>query len=507
MQLQNTNSNTQPYMGYTSSSLPATVTTTPVVPTAPVTAPQEAPVTANSTISNLYGTQPDTEYGTYLNDPQSYEATRGVSEERERSNLAGELQRQIDASNALYSQKLREAKILGEARLGATRSGELNRGTVGGNVATAATDVTTNANTETYNQIEEQRVIAEAGIRSMMEQKAQERYEKKSLAMSGNLKDRVAYLKGQSAESKTRGVEVADYLIANNVDPTSITQEEAKKAGTTLAEIKNAFTIKQYADKQKKAEEAKKIADATAVREAEQADRIALEQAKPVTVSEGQRMYERDPKTGKLVQVAYNPKTYAPVASTYTGDTPGSILTGNPEVDGWVALIQKEEAVLPNVPMALRTAVANALSKSPLFKEKALANLQIVNEVLKNAGAISGPVQSGIIPFTKGATTGNQYKQLKGLLALDSRKKLEGSGAISDFESKTLERAASSLGRNQSEKDFEDNLKKVRGVFQTAAGMPADVRVTNQNGEVDEGKLTRDEINDAIIQGFTVEYQ
>ena len=499
MQLQNPNSNTQPYMGYTSSSLPATVTTTPVAPTAPVTAPQEAPVTANSTISNLYGTQPDTEYGTYLNDPQSYEATRGVSEERERLNLAGELQRQIDASNALYSQKLREAKILGEARLGATRSGELNRGTVGGNVATAATDVTTNANTGTYNQIEEQRVIAEAGIRSMMEQKAQERYEKKSLAMSGNLKDRVAYLKGQSAESKTRGVEVADYLIANNVDPTSITQEEAKKAGTTLAEIKNAFTIKQYADKQKKAEEAKKIADATAVRKAEQADKIAFEQSKPVRVSEGQRMYERDPKTGKLVQVAYNPKTYAPVAD--------SGATGNPEVDGWVALIQKGEASITNVPAALRTAVANGLSQSPRFKEEVLANLQIVNAVLKNAGAISGPVQSGLIPFTEGATTGNQYKQLKGLLALDSREKLKGSGAISDFESKTLERAASSLGRNQSEKDFENNLKKIRGVFQSAAGMLADVRVTNQNGKVDEGKLTRDEINDAISQGFTVEYQ
>lgn len=506
MQPQNTNSNTQPYMGYTSSSLPATVTTTPVAPTAPVTASApQAPVTANSTISNLYGTQPDTEYGTYLNDPQSYEATRGVSEERERSNLAGELQRQIDASNALYSQKLREAKILGEARLGATRSGELSRGTVGGNVATAATDVTTNANTGTYNQIEEQRVIAEAGIRSMMEQKAQERYEKKSLAMSGNLKDRVAYLKGQSAESKTRGVEVADYLIANNVDPTSITQEEAKKAGTTLAEIKNAFTIKQYADKQKKAEEAKKIADATAVREAEQADKIAFEQSKPVSVSEGQRMYERD-KTGKLVQVAYNPKTYAPVAGTVGGGTTGGG-TGNPQVDGWVALIQKGEASITNVPAALRTAVANGLSQSPRFKEEALANLQIVNEILKNPKAISGIIQTGSIPFTKGATTKNQYEQLKGLLALDSRDKLKGSGAISDFESKTLAQAASSLGRNQGEKDFENNLKKIRGVFQTAAGMPAEVKVTNQNGEVDEGQLTRDEINDAISQGFTVEYK
>lgn len=286
-------------------------TSAPVVPTVQNTpAPTATPTTPNSTISNLYGTtsQVSNDYGSYLNDTQAYERSKGLSEEGEKTGLAGELQRQIDASNALYAKKLREAKVIGEARLGATRSGELNRGTVGGNVSTAATDVTTASNTGVYNQIEEDRVMAEAGVRSMMAQKAQQNYDRKSIAMSGNLKDRIAFLKGRDEAEKTKGVEVADYLIANGADASSITQEEAKKAGTSLAEIKSAFTIKQYTAKKAASEEKRK-------REQELADKIAFEQAKPVSVSEGQRMYERDPKTGKLVQTAYNPKTYAPKES------------------------------------------------------------------------------------------------------------------------------------------------------------------------------------------------
>lgn len=218
-------------------------------------------------------------------------------------------------------------------------------------------------------------------------------------------------------------------------------------------------------------------------------------------LSEGQSRYAINPTTGQYELVASKGKTYAPS----TGSGSGS--TGNPQVDGWVALIQKGEASITNVPAGLRTAVANGLSGSPRFNESTLANLQIVEDVLKNPGAISGLIQTGSIPFTAGATTKNQYEQLRGILSLDSRDKLKGSGAISDFESKTLERAASSLGRNQGEADFENNLRKIRGVFKTASGMPADVKVTNQYGQVDEGQLTRDEINDAISQGFTVEYR
>ena len=48
------------------------------------------------------------------------------------------------------------------------------------------------------------------------------------------------------------------------------------------------------------------------------------------------------------------------------------------------------------------------------------------------------------------------------MLALQNRQQLKGSGAISDFEAKVLERAASSLGRNLSDTDFRATLTQLR---------------------------------------------
>ncbi len=137
-----------------------------------------------------------------------------------------------------------------------------------------------------------------------------------------------------------------------------------------------------------------------------------------------------------------------------------------------------------------------------------LSNSQLASDVLKNAGAISGPIQSGIIPFTAGSETANKYKQLKGILALANRQQLKGSGQISDFESRTLESAASSLGRNLSESAFKDELVKVQGVFKTAAGLKTPVMITNPStGEFTVVESDRKGIDTAIADGMDVKYQ
>jgi hypothetical protein len=59
----------------------------------------------------------------------------------------------------------------------------------------------------------------------------------------------------------------------------------------------------------------------------------------------------------------------------------------------------------------------------------------------------------------------NQYEQIRNLLSLDSREKLKGTGAISDFESKMLAASASALGRNLSDADFKAELQKIRDIF------------------------------------------
>lgn len=82
-----------------------------------------------------------------------------------------------------------------------------------------------------------------------------------------------------------------------------------------------------------------------------------------------------------------------------------------------------------------------------------------------NIGGITGLGQYSFIPGTQAAMTKNYYDQLKGLLSLENRQKLKGSGAISDFEAKTLDQAASALGRNLSETQFRNILDNIYTAF------------------------------------------
>lgn len=138
-----------------------------------------------------------------------------------------------------------------------------------------------------------------------------------------------------------------------------------------------------------------------------------------------------------------------------------------------------------------------------------LENLNLVNNLLTGDAykAISGIVQTGSLPFTSGSLTKNQYNQLKSALSISAREKMKGSGAISDFEAKTLEQSTSALGRNLKEADMEKALKGIRGAFTTATGGEATVTVTDpKTGESIQSTANRDEINQLIREGNVVEY-
>lgn len=161
------------------------------------------------------------------------------------------------------------------------------------------------------------------------------------------------------------------------------------------------------------------------------------------------------------------------------------------------AALRREELASKNTPTAAS-------------QTDSLNNYSLVNEILSgNTNAITGvPGISAFIPGSATQKTKNQYNQLISILSLENRSKLKGSGAISDFEARTLEKSASSLGTNLKNEDFRSELRKVKAAFATAAGLDAQVKITNpSNGQSKIGTLTRDGINSALSQGFVVEYQ
>jgi hypothetical protein len=140
-----------------------------------------------------------------------------------------------------------------------------------------------------------------------------------------------------------------------------------------------------------------------------------------------------------------------------------------------------------------------------------MSNIQLTNDIINSPefNAVFG-LKNPLTYYTPGSAeqyAKAQVDQLISLLSLDSREKLKGSGAISDFESRTLAKSASALSPSLSEVDAKKELSKIRGVFTTAAGGAATIKVTDpQTGESKTMQSTRAQIDAAIADGLNVEY-
>lgn len=186
------------------------------------------------------------------------------------------------------------------------------------------------------------------------------------------------------------------------------------------------------------------------------ASKFALEQAgkmldrnKPVEVSAGGQLI--NPLTGEVVATA--PKVAT--ATTNANNDPARVLS-------------IDEAKTLGVPFGTTVGDAVKSGKTPgkedAGKDSTGTIMTAIDQLIaSDTNAISGvPSLSAFIPGTGAQKTKNLYEQVKGMLSLENRNLLKGSGAISDFESKTLEKAASSLGRNLSDKDFKATLQDLK---------------------------------------------
>lgn len=156
-------------------------------------------------------------------------------------------------------------------------------------------------------------------------------------------------------------------------------------------------------------------------------------------------------------------------------------------------------------------------------KDDITNNLNLVTSILDdpyldNAVGIKTP-GAMTLPFMGGKTLGtlygsnvepvvNKLNQLTSVLSLENRQKLKGSGAISDFESKTLEKSASAFSTGLSNQAARKELHQIQGVMRTANGLETPVKIKDtKTGEYNILNLGRDGINEAVRQGFLVEYQ
>lgn len=166
------------------------------------------------------------------------------------------------------------------------------------------------------------------------------------------------------------------------------------------------------------------------------------DKVKPTTVSSGESVIQFNPKTGQYESLYTGAKGAGEGFSLSAGQTRYDA-NGNP----------------------IATATDPEKKAAEEARGKASQNvLDIVDTLIgSDTNAISGvPSIGAFLPGSNAQKTKNLYNQLKGMLSLENRSQLKGSGAISDFEFKVLEQAATSLGRNLSDADFRSTLNTLR---------------------------------------------
>jgi len=103
---------------------------------------------------------------------------------------------------------------------------------------------------------------------------------------------------------------------------------------------------------------------------------------------------------------------------------------------------------------------------------------QLLNTKYSQITGAKNPL--GFLTGTR-AIAQNTYDQLKGMLSLEKRKLLKGSGAISDYEMKILDQAATRLNTNLSNKDFEKVLWEIRD---SLSGVYGDGKLSTEEEEI-----------------------
>ncbi len=97
----------------------------------------------------------------------------------------------------------------------------------------------------------------------------------------------------------------------------------------------------------------------------------------------------------------------------------------------------------------------------------------LIDQILSyDTKPITGFMQIGAaIPGTQAQGTKALYDRLQSMLSLQGRQQLKGSGAISDYEMKILEKAASSLSRSMSDDQFRVTLRQLQADLAGAQGI------------------------------------
>ncbi len=248
------------------------------------------------------------------------DASLNVDPEKEYKAKLKLYQGQIDATNAVYNDKLNASRVAGQGRLGSSRAIQGRSGLLGSDFGAAQTDTITGANQEADTAVQNERSVAIESILGLARKDALDAVTAKTAAKKAGADALLKYYSDDVPAQKTaRLSKVAKALYDKSIDPSTLTPAELKQLSTdwnvSADDIASSYgDIKATKDAEasdKKLKDAKSQADIDKIN----AD---IASGKLVNIGEGNKLFNTE--TGEVV--AYNPKTYAPKG---TGESGGGI--------------------------------------------------------------------------------------------------------------------------------------------------------------------------------------
>lgn len=356
-----------------------------------------------------------------------------VNEGDIRSRVLGNFQKEIDAQNQIYAEKLNEARVSGTGRLGSTRATQARSGLLGSDFAGAQNDKVTAYNTSIENSIlaEKASKIAEIMGKATAEGTAQ--IAEKRKAQQAGLDEYVKFLAGRTEQRNTNIKNFAAYLLDSKIDPSEINPAELEKIATGYG-ISVGDLISGY-------KSAKTTRDAEQKKLDTEAQKTKFDQ----DLDKQKQAWLEKYQTGQISIDQYKAETDRLNALTNQSKA-GLDANGNPVAGG-----------------------ASQLKNDALTSAKALLTKF---DSGTGTSAVGGSRTLGLqyLPGTAPKDFEIQFNNLKSLLSLDNVKLLKGQGAVSDAERDLLAKASSKLDLAQSEPEFRSALADVITALSGATG-------------------------------------
>lgn len=270
----------------------------------------------------------DNGLGQAENDLQNFYTRGNTSGDQSiRDMVMQRLQAEIDATNNIYNEKMRQARLTGQGRIGTSTAIQGRRGLLGSDFGTAITDVTNTENNQIYAGVDAERGAAIQAILGRGNAEATRAIADKNAAYESGLKARIEHLKNAGERQATQEERAAQAIFDSGKDISEFDKQTLSKILSTFPDSPKEVGVLANFNKLKKAQEAE-----TAKAQAE-AEKIARESQ--FNLSEGQARYDAN---GNII--ASRGKTYAPKAGGSStggiGGVVGAVVTQpgtNPQLD------------------------------------------------------------------------------------------------------------------------------------------------------------------------------